>query len=190
MDRAARAGNAEAQFTLGYRYLRFYGSGYEKARLWLEQAAANGHAEAGHHLREILQQARLNRDELRRSAQAGEASSAAHLAVLCATGSDGLGIDLQASRELYGQAATCSDSAEAQYNYAFMLLLGEGGPPCPAEALRWLETAASAGTTDAARLLADVYTEGRWGIGADPQQAAHWRTRADAERGDQEAPPG
>jgi TPR repeat protein len=56
----------------------------------------------------------------------------------------------------------------------------------PRDAIGYLETAARAGFTQAAMLLADMYDRGYWGVSKDPRQARTWYELA-AEQGNTEA---
>ena len=64
------------------------------------------------------------------------------------------------------------------YEIGFTLLLGEGGPADPVQAIAWLEKAAvedHCHTDEARRLLVQLYTDGSYDVTEDPQRAAYWQ---------------
>jgi TPR repeat protein len=69
-----------------------------------------------------------------------------------ATGENGFPKDEAMARYWYGKAAE-QGSSDAQYNYAFMLLLGEGGSADRKAAFTWFRKAADAGEEEARRFL-------------------------------------
>jgi hypothetical protein len=71
-----------------------------------------------------------------------------------ATGDRGFPKDQSSARNWYGLAAR-QGHADAQYNYAFMLLLGEGGLADREGAYVWFRKAADAGEEEARRFLAE-----------------------------------
>jgi TPR repeat protein len=93
-------------------------------------------------------------------ARAAQAESTPAMMMLARDYQDGalLPRDLAAARNWYGQAAQRHVHA-AQYRLGVMLARGEGGPPDPAAALFWLETAAGDGYAPAYLPTAELYAQ-------------------------------
>ncbi len=181
---AARRGDLEAQFTLGYRWYLRYGASYRKARNWISEAAKAGHAEALRLLAEIDEDLTSSRESLLVRAEAGEVDAQQDLAALLATNSDGLGPDLQQGRHWYQRAAE-QNLQNAQYNLGLMMLEGEGGPVDTVQGLSWLERAAQGSDADssaeAARVLVHLYEVGALGLPCSSERASYWRSRSNIE---------
>lgn len=171
--RAARQGDAEASFTLGYRYLVFGGPEHDKVRRWLVKAAQSGHELARKTLAEVDEIRWAKRRELLSAAQAGDLEAQCAYACIVSADWDELGKDLAAGRIYYGLAAKQGEGS-AQYEYGLMLLNGEGGPVMFEEGRLWLERSAEAGYEDAARVLGIFFNGGALGFPRDPEQAAYW----------------
>ncbi len=121
---AARKGNADAQFRLGYCY--HYGQGitqdYKKAALWYTKAANHGNN-----------------------------SAKCNLGCLYENG-NGVTKDLKKAFELYKKSAE-NDSKVAQYNLANMYRYGKGTEKNLIEAVRWYLKAYDNGHKDAEKDL-------------------------------------
>lgn len=65
----------------------------------------------------------------------------------------------------------------AQFDYAMMLLNGEGGAPDPEGAVHWLERAANAGMTQAQYVYGKMFDDG-YVVGKSIPQANHWYEKA------------
>jgi TPR repeat protein len=118
-------------------------------------------------------------DLLMRAASLGDVDALRHIALAHVYGDDGFARDLNAAREWYERAAE-RGQALSQYDLAFMLLRGDGGPADIVAGLRWLERAATqrdVGSSDAARLLANAFELGWFDVTPDPAAARHWRDR-------------
>jgi len=147
--KAAKAGNAEAQFRLGV----MYGNGdgvpldYGQAREWFERAIAQGHENA------IIT-----------------------LAWMYANGT-GVDTDEVHARELYLQAARCG-SAKAQYVVATMYRFAQYGlDKNMAEAVQWYIKAADQGMPTAQLALGKLLMEGK-GVVRDDASALQWLSLA------------
>lgn len=85
----ARRGDAEAHFVMGYRYLRRHGLHYDKAYIWLKQAADLGHEEARHFVHQIEDEATAHHPQLKSDAEAGCATAQSSWAQVLALGEHG-----------------------------------------------------------------------------------------------------
>jgi TPR repeat protein len=147
--KAARAGNAEAQFRLGV----MYGNGdgvpldYDEARSWFEKAVAQGHENA-----------------------------TITLAWMCANGT-GVEADEARARDLYLEAAR-RGSAKAQYVAATMYRFAQYGlGKDMREAVRWYVEAADQGMPTAQLALGKLLMEGK-GVIRDDAAALQWLSLA------------
>lgn len=164
----AKAGDANSQFLLAC------GDRLEKSRdRWLRLAAENAHPEACYdYYFETGDPAWL---EL--SVASGWAQAQQTLASMLAVGEEGFEQDFKRSRALYLEASLQGHES-AWYDTGFMILLGEGGPADPEEALDWLAKAATSkagNAADAARLLAELYEQGLHGVPQDLIRAEFWK---------------
>ena len=154
--KAAEAGNAEAQFTMGLRYFLGHGvtQGFEQAVHWLHMAAQQGHAEAQYRLAGCME------DGLGVAADKAAAvrwySSAAELGypqaqnmlgILCMNGI-GMPRDAHAAAICFLRAAV-QGYATAQYNIARSYETGEGVNRDAEKARYWYGKAARQGDADA-----------------------------------------
>ena len=147
--KAAKAGNAEAQFRLGV----MYGNGdgveldYQQARSWFEKAAAQGHENA-----------------------------LITLAWMFANGT-GVEVDEERSRNLYLQAAE-RGSAKAQYVVATMYRFAQYGlTKDTSRAVEWYLKAADQGMPTAQLALGKLLMEGK-GVVRDDAAALQWLSLA------------
>ncbi|GAB7526860.1 tetratricopeptide repeat protein [Paraburkholderia sp. 2C] len=65
----------------------------------------------------------------------------------------------------------------AEFNYAMMLLNGEGGPPNVDEGKKWLRKAADANMSHAQYVYGKMYDDGEF-VGRDPAEAHQWFMKA------------
>lgn len=147
--RAAKAGNAEAQFRLGVMYGNGDGVGldYDQARHWFEKAAAQGHENA-----------------------------LITLAWMYANGA-GVGIDEDRAREFYLKAAE-HGSAKAQYVVGTMFRFAQYGVKKDmTKAVDWYLKAANQGMSTAQFALGRMLMEGK-GVMRDDAAALQWLSLA------------
>ena len=147
--KAAKAGNAEAQFRLGV----MYGNGdgvpldYGQAREWMEKAVVQGHENA-----------------------------VITLAWMYANGT-GVDMDEERARELYLQAAR-SGSSKAQYVVATMYRFAQYGlAKDMKQAVHWYIKAADQGMPTAQLALGKLLMEGK-GVVQDDAAALQWLSLA------------
>ena len=178
-------GEAEAEFQLGYHYLRFASRDDDPARERMEAlvraAAAKDHADAlwfiASHLRWPQTECTPEAERLLlRAGELGSLNAQASLGNLYATGDSSVPVDLAKSVAWYRRAAERGERG-SQYELGFSLLLGEGGPKNIDEGLMWLERAAELGNVDACKLLADCYEEASFDVPLDAVKGARWRHR-------------
>lgn len=149
LRKAAKAGNAQAQFRLGVMFGNGDGVGldYEQAREWFEKAAAQGHENA-----------------------------LITLAWMYANGT-GVGVDEDRARELYLEAAR-HGSAKAQYLAGTMYRFAQYGVKKNIEAaVQWYLKAADQGMPTAQFALGKMLMEGK-GVTRDDAAALQWLSLA------------
>lgn len=147
--KAAKAGNAEAQFRLGVMYGNGDGVGldYEQARGWFKKAVAQGHENA-----------------------------TITLAWMYANGT-GVEVNEGRARELYLEAAA-KGSAKAQYVVATMYRFAQYGLKKDMEtAIQWYVKAADQGMPTAQLALGKLLMEGK-GVMQDDAAALQWLSLA------------
>ena len=89
--------------------------------------------------------------------------------------------DFITARALFADGSGADLSADARFQYAVLLLNGQGGPIAPEEAHAQLEAAAAQGHAPAAVLLARIYLSGQTvGVERDPAKAVELLTAAAA----------
>lgn len=179
----ANAGDAEAQFILGYLYFTECDYPPSVSYEWLKRAAEQGHADSCYHLAGFPTSAKftpgLSDSErvnlLIRAGELGSVRAQRDLGAFYATGDwAGPKSEVEAIK-WYTKAAQVGNS-DAQYNLAFMFLKGEGVPQNSVEGIAWLRKAAEQGHDQANRLLADIYRTGLFGVNKDSDQAQYWET--------------
>ncbi|MDR5755679.1 tetratricopeptide repeat protein [Caballeronia sp. LZ035] len=84
--------------------------------------------------------------------------------------------NLVAARSEFRRAAQ-KGSRLAEFNYAMMLLNGEGGPADVPEGKKWLRRAADANMTHAQYVYGKMYDDGQF-VEKDPAEAHRWFLRA------------
>lgn len=82
----------------------------------------------------------------------------------------GVGVDLEQAANLLRNAAKTFRDEDAQYEFAKILLTGEGLGANPREAVYWLRGLSTRGHTGAQAFLADLYWRGQY-VPKDPTQA-------------------
>ncbi len=185
----ATAGDADAQFLLGYLY--FGGADVDAgwARGWLKKAAAQDHAEAVYYVATWPETGDWfgfpatdeQMDLLHKAAELGSSAAQYLLGAYYSTGEHGLPKDGAIGRRYYAMAAE-NGNLDAQYNLGTMYLDGEGGEINVERGLALLIQAASRNdlasmSTAAARFLAEIYRAGAFGINANPAEADRWERR-------------
>lgn len=179
----AASGDAEAQFLLGSLFFTSAKVDFAESKCWLEKAAAQDHAEATYCLASIQQTDDLVFDEqayvrlLHRAGELGSPAAQYDLGALYATGDGPIPKDDCEAVRWYSKAAG-QGCAEAQYNLGTMLLEGEGTEQNTAGGIALMEQAANNGNLYAAKVLADFYKFGPYGISPDPEKAAYWNNKA------------
>lgn len=114
----------------------------------------------------------------KKAALMGGGMAAHHLGASYAMG-HGVPQDFVEGIRWYKIGADAGD-AGCQYDLGFMYLLGQGTAANVAEGIAWLEKAGADsgwGASLAARLLADLYEGGYYGVPRNPETAAYWRRR-------------
>lgn len=169
----AVAGDSDAQYLLSFSDLT------PKTRLkWLRRAAESGNVAACRQLGWETPSEKEERCE--KAARLGSVSDMCALGVHFATLPTP---DFVQSRHWYLKAAE-GGCGVSMYEIGFTLLLGEGGPAEPEQALSWLEKAANAKAytvDDARKLLVDLYSGVFDGLARGPERAQYWRERRAAD---------
>lgn len=179
----ANDGNLEAQYRLASLY--FTGAGISRADCikCLKLAAEQNVAAAQYRLACFRQTDLMigtpdtveGLSLLFRSAEGGYAEAQRDLGCMFATG-DGIERDLSIARRWYGLAAEAGNT-DAQYNFAFMLFLGEGGPVDFEGGKKYMELAALGREEQAIRFLAESYQLGSYGFPVNSEISETWRSK-------------
>jgi TPR repeat protein len=196
LEPLAEAGEAEAQFLLGYLFFSDAPLSQAEAVEWVARAAAQRHPDALFYAAcfrsppedDVLfgppnTPARWALTLEAAQLGAEEAQSALGAAYAYADEDERFPwpLDAEASRFWYTQAAA-QGNPDAQDVLGRRWLHGEGGPADPATGVHWLSLAAQQAcgvhTDSAAELLADLFTTGRFGVVPDAQAAETWRAQA------------
>lgn len=162
---------------------------FDQAVKWTEKAAVNGYREAqmtlaalyfyGHeHFPRDAAKARRWFEE---AARQGSAEAHYYLGVLYALG-EGVEKCIERASEEWKIAAEAG-IAEAQYQLGMISIDNE---ETLQEGLEWLRKAADHAQVDAALALGKIYARGKYSLGPDMREAAHWYRRA-AEEGNPQA---
>lgn len=185
----AEAGNAEAQYNIGYMY--DYGEGLpvddQQAIYWFTAAAEQGHMTAQFNLGAMYATGEgVAADDMEAiywyslAAEQGHSTAQYNLAVMYDEGW-GVALDDAAAIYWYTQAANQGD-VDAQHNLGVMNEIGEGTPADPAAAAYWYRQAAEQGKAASQFNLGLLYTDGK-GVPQDYGEAIYWYSLA-AEQGD------
>ena len=186
--RAAEQGEADAQFILGYMYVRGEGvlQDYAEAAKWWHRAAEQGHVFAqvslGKMFRDgddVLQDYAEAVKWFRRAAEQGQVNAQLDLADMYSNG-HGVPQDEAEAARWYLRAAEQGD-ASAQFTLGSRYLDGRGVPQDDAKAAWWFIRAAEQGNAPAQFNLGLIYHRGE-GTVQDYTQAAKWYRYA-AEQG-------
>lgn len=187
--KAAAAGHADAQFTLGLWHDVGVGpvkQSIQEANRWYRRAALRDNALAQYHLGisylrglGMPQNLTLANRWFERSAQQGCADAQEKLG---RSYEFGLGVPVSHEKavQFYALAAQAG-YPEGQVSYGDMLLAGNGVEQNPAEARRWYQAAADQGLPAAQNNLGVLYLHGTGGE-KDIGKALHW-FRSAAEKG-------
>jgi uncharacterized protein len=76
------------------------------------------------------------------------------------------------------RAAAEKGNRLAEFDYAMMLLNGEGGPANVEEGKKWLRRAAEANMSHAQYVTGKMYDDGEFGVPRDPAEAHRWFLKA------------
>jgi TPR repeat protein len=170
-------GDLDAQALLAYMCLWCFDETEEKdeeMRSLLRAAAAAGHTDAMYWLSSHGMSEGVERDRvLKKAAAAGSRGAQRHLGAMYATGDWTAGAKDSTLAVYWYRLAAERGHPDAQYNLGFMYILGEGVPPNVAEGLLWLHRSADLGSTNAMRLLADLYRNGYYGVPIEAEKAEH-----------------
>jgi TPR repeat protein len=103
---------------------------------------------------------------------------------------EGLSWLMKAARQGYPEArfralSICLDlanqgDATSMYNLGYMCLEGWGGEQDTNVCIAWLETAAKFGHARSAKVLSEIYSEGKFGITPDEEKASYWSRLSEA----------
>ncbi len=171
----AESGNAEAQYLLGSFVLEgdreMTGT---EALEWLRSSAVQNYPPALYELCgfQVEEDGRIStggpsdedgRKMLRQAAEFGYALAQQSLGALLCTGDCGFEKDERKGREWY-RAAVEQDHTDAYYDYASMLLEGEGGESDRDTAMRILHEGVDRSDFDCADFLHEIYAEGLFGV--------------------------
>ena len=156
----------------------------------LKAAADAGQPDAQALYGYILHQAAENTlafEYLRKSAEQGNAEGQYGLSVMYSSG-DGVAKDNAESRKWLQKAAE-QGSSKAIMAMAMFFISGEGSTNQDAESLVWIKRAAEINHIPSMSALSAAFREGRYGLPADPEQAAQLEARIRKLRGLSDAPP-
>lgn len=187
--KAAKEGDAEAQFLLGSRFR--YGYSTRGCEKWLRAAAAQDHPEALRELGQTVFKPKLSwgtiprtsegRRRLERAALLGSIEAQRDLAVCFIWGEGPFETDWTKVRYWYLKAAY-QGHQEAQIAVGSMMIQGDGGPTEQAKGLLLIEAAADGPDPSeaiaAANQLAHFYS-GTCGVPKDETKAASWVAKAE-----------
>ena len=191
LAKSANQGLCEAQFTLGMSYRRGDPEkNLDKAKLWLEKAAAQNDGEAYYELAVMYKNAEgvpqsweKAVENYKKSANLGHVPAQNSLAVCYTTGS-GTEVNLEEGFRWLRKAAE-QGHIKASYNLGCAYLLGHGCKCDPPESFIWFEQAALGGHPAAMYETGVSYKDGR-GTRKDKKEAKAWIKKA-AEAGDERA---
>lgn len=160
----AEEGNAVAQDSIGTMLCEGLGVGMDELRaaIWYEKSADQGYAKAQYALGTMYVMGRgVEKDN-----QKGRS-------LIIKAAQQGLVIAQQDAYALYFKEAE-EGNVVASHNVAYMCLKGWAGEVDPYTCVKLLETAAHSGFTKSAMALAQIYSEGKYGIEPDEEKAAYW----------------
>ena len=177
LDRMAKQGHLDAQYTLGNMYYSGQGveQNYDEAVGWYRKAAEQGHVEAQWELSKLYERGSrgVKRNYVEAAKWCEKASEQGHK---------------QATEVFYVLShlkAAESGSSIAQYTLGNMYYVGQGVQKDDAEAAKWYRKAAEQDHVEAQRKLGNMYYAGA-GVQKDDAEAAKWYQKV-AEQGDADA---
>jgi TPR repeat protein len=187
MQEKARAGDADAQVTLGLMYA--IGVGIPKDAVmaieWFQKAAAQGNVDAQFHLgmmyvndTEVPKDVVKAAEWFQKAAAQGLVNAQSQLGVMYVNG-EGVPKDAVKAVEWFQKAAAQSNTL-AQYYLGLMYLNGEGVPKDAVKAVEWFQKAAAQGNADAQFNLGLRYDKGE-GVPKDAVRAVEWYQKAAAQ---------
>jgi hypothetical protein len=181
MRRAALAGNIEAAYLLGDRYVKTQPPDFAEAANWYRRAAEAGHQAAARALASlyltgngVAEDAEEGTRWLRASAIGGNQEAQIDLANLVLGGAGEP--DDRASVAGWFEAAASSGDLIAAFNLGLCFANGIGVRQDEGQAAQWLRRAAE-GVAEAQYMYARLLQDGR-GVAANPMQARVWFARA------------
>ena len=188
----ANAGDAYAQYLLGWRY--DFGKGvtksYTEAVKWYRKAAEQGYAKAQYNLgvcyyngEGVTQSNTEAAKWYRKAAEQGDADAQYNLGV-CYQNGYGVTQSYDEAAKWWRKAAE-QGVANAQYNLGNCYYKGYGVTQSYTEAAKWYRKAAEQGDANAQNNLGNLYALGK-GVTQDYAEAAKWWRKA-AEQGDANA---
>jgi len=193
----AKAGDAKAQFNLGFMYDDGIGvsASYKEAIKWYTKAAEQGNAEAQYYLALHCENLRCEGYQaamwLTKAAEQGHVMAQLELGFILGNRTRSYKVkskeDEQEAIKWYTKAAE-QGNAEAQYRLGYMYENGIGVAAeqnYDKEALNWYSKSAEQGFVHAQRNLAAMYYGG-YGVSRNYEEAFKWYTKA-AEQGHSEA---
>ena len=162
-------GNVTAQDSVGTMLCEGLGVGKDEIQAvsWYEKAADQGFAKSQYALGTMY----VNGQGVERDLQKG-------LSYIVKAAQQGLVIAQQDAYALYYKVAQ-DGNVGAYHNVAYMCLKGWAGDVDPNDCVKLLETAAQNGFTKSASALAQIYSEGKYGIEPDEEKAAYWKDYAE-----------
>ena len=166
----AEEGNAAAQDYVGTMLCEGLGVGMDEylAVSWYEKSAAQGYAKAQYSLGFMYVNGRgVEKNRLK------------GISLISQAAQEGLIVAQQDAYDLYMELAK-EDNAVASFNVGIMCLKGWAGDVKPYDCMGALETAAKGGFAKSASALAQIYSEGSYGIEPDEEKAAYWENYAES----------
>ncbi len=177
----AEAGDAEAQYNLGWMYANGEGVPKDAAKAveWWQKAAAQGNAIAQYSLARMYaigegapKNLTIAVDWLQKAAEQGDVDAQYYLGILSFTGNSGVPKNLAKAVDWLQKAAE-QGKADAQLQLSTMYRDGKGVPRDSAKAVDWLQKAAAQGHAPAQLHLGLIYSIGE-GVPEDRVVAYAW----------------
>ena len=193
-EKAAKMGDADAQYKCGVMYYDEYGVMYcdngtrslDKALYWYEKAARQGNVDAQYICGGMYNCGEGTAKNTARALywfeKAAERGHAECQFICGEMYKDGEGVAADPKKALYWyEKAAEQDIHRAQYLRGLMYYCGEGTAVDKKKALYWCEKLAGLGYNDCQFICGKMYEDGN-GIAADPKKALYWYESA-AEQG-------
>jgi len=170
-------GDLDAQAYLAYLILSFMSAPDRidnQMRKCLREAAESGHPDAIYWMTRMTHvEGEEAYEYLLRAGELGSRGAQRDLGALFATGDWAGPKDVALAVYWYRLAAERGHD-DAQYNLGFMYILGEGTQADVKEGLRWLHLSAMQGNWCARHLLADLHSNGYYGVPKSIEEAKRW----------------